>query len=162
LRGPAGLQNAAASLGVKLIAIDVRGPDYDQVFGTMVAERAGAFIVLGSPILNVDGKRIIELAARHRLPAVYEWREHGEEGGLMADGASSRDLNRRVANFVNRIFKGANLAELPVEQPTVFELAINLKTAKALGLTIPPSLLVSPYRPHPTTLPGSRDVVEEG
>jgi hypothetical protein len=75
-----------------------------------------------------------ELAARHRLPAIYEWREHVEEGGLMAYGASNRDLYRREASFVDRIFKGAKPAELPVEQPTVFELAINLKTARALGL----------------------------
>jgi putative ABC transport system substrate-binding protein len=135
-------QKAASSLGVKLIAVDVRGGDYDQAFGTMVAERAGALVVLGSAILNVDRKRIIELAARHRLPAIYEWREHVDEGGLMAYGASNRGLYRRVASFIDRIFKGANPADLPVEQPTTFELVINLKTAKALGLTIPPSLLL--------------------
>ena len=102
----------------------------------MVAERPGALVVLGSAILNADRKRIIELAARHRLPAIYEWREHVEDGGLMAYGGSLRALQRNVATFVDRIFKGANPAELPVEQPTVFELAVNLTTAKALGLVI--------------------------
>jgi putative ABC transport system substrate-binding protein len=135
-------QHAASSLGVKLIVVEVRGAEYEGAFATIVAERAEALAVMGSTILNIDRKRIIELAARHRLPAIYEWPEHAEEdGGLMAYGASVRDLYRRVAGFVNRIFKGANPAELPVEQPTVFELVINLKTANALGLTIPPSLL---------------------
>ena len=134
-------QKAASSLGVKLIVVEVRGAEYERAFATMVAERADALAVMSSSILNADRRRIIELAARHRLPAIYEWREPVEEGGLMAYGASNRALYRRVANFVDRIFKGAIPAELPVEQPIVFELIINLKTAKALGLTIPPSLL---------------------
>jgi putative ABC transport system substrate-binding protein len=134
-------QKAASSLGVKLIVVEVRGAEYERAFATMVAERADALVVMSSSILNADRRRIIELAARHRLPASYEWRESVEEGGLMAYGASNRALYRRVASFVDRIFKGAIPAELPVEQPTVFELVINLKTAKALGLTIPPSLL---------------------
>jgi putative ABC transport system substrate-binding protein len=134
-------QKAASSLRVKLIAVDIRGADYERAFGTMVAERPGALVVLGSAILNADRKRVIELAARHRLPAIYEWREHVEEGGLMAYGASIRRLQQNVATFIDRIFKGANPATLPVEQPTVFELAINLKTAKTLGLTVPPSVL---------------------
>jgi ABC-type uncharacterized transport system substrate-binding protein len=133
-------QKAASSLGVKLVDVNAQGANYSQAFRTMVAERAGA-LVLGSVKLNADRNRIIELAARHRLPAIYEWREHVEEGGLMAYGASNRGLFRRVASFVDRIFKGVNPAELPIEQPTVFELVINLKTAKALGLTFPPSLL---------------------
>ena len=107
----------------------------------MVADRADALAVMASPILNTDRRRIIALAARHRLPAIYEWRGSAEEGGLMAYGASNRDLYRRVATFVDRIFKGANPTTMPVEQPTKFELVINIKTAKALGLTIPPSLL---------------------
>ena len=135
------MQKAASSLGVKLIVVEVRGAEYERAFATMVAERADALAVMGSAILNRDRRRIIELAARHRLPAIYEWPEHAEEGGLMAYGASNRDLWRRVATFVDRIFKGANPATMPVEQPTRFEFVINLKTAKALGLTIPPSLL---------------------
>ena len=135
-------QKAASALGVKLIVVEVRGGEYERAFATMVAERADALAVMGSSILNADRRRIIGLVARHRLPAIYEWREHAEEGGLMAYGVSNRDLYRRVATFVDRIFKGANPATLPIEQPTVFELVINLRTAKALGLTIPPSVLL--------------------
>jgi len=91
-------------------------------------------------------KRIIELAAKHRLPAIYEWPEQVEDGGLMAYGTSLSALSRRIAVYVDRIFKGAKPGDLPVEQPTTFELAINLKTAKALGLTIPPSLLLGAGR----------------
>jgi putative ABC transport system substrate-binding protein len=134
-------QKAASSLGVKLIVVEVLGREYERAFATMVAERADALAVMPSPTLNTDRRRIIELAARHRLPAIYEWREHVEEGGLMAYGANGRDLYRRVAAFVDRIFKGANPATLPVEQPTVFELAVNLRAAKALALTIPSSVL---------------------
>jgi putative ABC transport system substrate-binding protein len=136
------VEKAAAGLGVKIAAIEVRGRDYERAFATMKAKRASALYVGSSPVLNNDRKRIIELAAQQRLPAIYEWREPVEEGGLMSYGASNRALFGRVATFVDRIFKGANPAELPVEQPMQFELAINLKTAKALGLTIPQSLLL--------------------
>jgi putative ABC transport system substrate-binding protein len=134
-------QKAASSLGVTLIVVDVRGADYERAFATVVAERADAVAVMASVILNLDRRRIIELAVRHSLPAIYEWREHAEDGGRMAYGASNRELFRRVATFVDRIFKGANPSDLAVEQPTKFELVINLKTAKALGVTIPPSVL---------------------
>ena len=107
----------------------------------MVAERAGALFVVASPGLSRDRRRILDLAAKHRLPAIYDWRENADEGGLMAYGSSNVALSRRVAEYVDKIFKGAKPADLPVEQPTKFELVINLKTAKALGLTVPPSLL---------------------
>jgi putative ABC transport system substrate-binding protein len=107
----------------------------------MKAGRAGALFVGSSAVLHADRKWIIGLAARHRLPTIYEWREPVEKGGLMGYGTSNRGLYRHVASFVDRIFKGANPADLPVEQPTKFELVINLKTAKTLGLTIPQSLL---------------------
>jgi len=132
---------AAARLGVELVVIEVQHDDYDRAFASMASKRTDALFVLGSPILNRDRKLIIALAAKHRLPAIYEWREHVEEGGLMAYGGDASALFRRVAAYVDRIFKGANPADLPVEQPTRLELVINLKTAKALGLTIPPSLL---------------------
>jgi putative ABC transport system substrate-binding protein len=98
--------------------------------------------VLASPILNRDRKRIIDLAAKHRLPAVYQWRQYADEGGLMAYGSRIATLFSRVAVYVDRIFKGAKPSELPVEQPTIFELVINLRTARTLGLTIPRSLLL--------------------
>ena len=136
-----GVEKAARSLGVKLVVVEVRGADYDRAFATMVAERADALYVVASVILSTDRERIIKLAAKHRLPAIYDWREHVEAGGLMAYGGSVSGFTRRVAVYVDRIFKGANPADLPVERATTFELVINLKTAKALGLTIPPSVL---------------------
>jgi putative ABC transport system substrate-binding protein len=134
-------QRAAALLGVRLIVIEAKGRDYERAFATMRGERADALFVAASPVLHGDRGRIIELAARYRLPAIYQWAEHVEEGGLMAYGASQRWAIRRVATYVDRMFKGANPAELPVEQATVLTLALNLKTAKALGLTIPQSVL---------------------
>jgi putative ABC transport system substrate-binding protein len=135
-------EKAGTRLGVKLVVVDATDREYARAFATMKAERAGALFVVSSTVFNRDRMRIIELAAKHRLPAIYEWREHVEEGGLMAYGSSNRGLFRRVAAFVDRIFKGANPAELPVEQPTVFELTVNMRVARALGLTFPPSILV--------------------
>jgi putative ABC transport system substrate-binding protein len=111
----------------------------------MSGERADALFVQGHPILNRDRGRIIALAARHRLPAIYEWRESAEEGGLMAYGANLRDLHRRVATYVDKILKGAKPAELPVEQPTTFELVVNIKAARAIGFTFPPPLLAQAH-----------------
>jgi len=117
--------------------------DYDWAFAAMRGGQADAVLVQGTVSFNRDRQRIIALAAKHRLPAIYEWRHHAEaDGGPMAYGSNIVDLSQRVASYVDRIFKGAPPADLPVEQPTKFELVINLKTAKALGLTIPQSLLV--------------------
>jgi putative ABC transport system substrate-binding protein len=107
----------------------------------MTKERAGALVVLSDAILLNQRKQIAELAAKSRLPAVYTLREHAEAGGLMAYGANPLDLERRAATYVDKILKGVNPADLPVEQPAKFELIINLRTARAIGLTIPPSLL---------------------
>jgi putative ABC transport system substrate-binding protein len=107
----------------------------------MMTERSDALFVLMSPVLTRDRKDIIERAAKYRLPAIYEWREFVEVGGLMSYGSSLIDLTRRAAVYVDKILKGAKPGDLPVEQPTKYELVVNLKTAKALGLTIPPSLL---------------------
>jgi putative ABC transport system substrate-binding protein len=134
-------EKAASSLGVKLLVVEVRDADYDRAFAAMTTERADAVFVVASVILTTDRERIIQLAAKHRLPAIYDWREHVEAGGLMAYGGSISGFTRRAALYVDRIFKGANPADLPVERATTFELTINLKTAKALGLTIPPSVL---------------------
>jgi putative tryptophan/tyrosine transport system substrate-binding protein len=135
-------QKAASALRVKLVVIEVPDIDYDRAFSTMLAERADALFVVMSPILTRDRKQIIDRAAKYRLPAIYEWREHVEVGGLMSYGSSLIELSRRVATYVDRILKGAKPGDLPIEQPTKFELVINLKTAKTLGLTMPPSLLL--------------------
>jgi putative ABC transport system substrate-binding protein len=110
----------------------------------MTRERAGALLVLLDPTLArpLQRERIAELAARNRLPTMYALRLYVDAGGLMAYGADIFDLYRRAAIYVDKILKGAKPADLPIEQPTKFELIINLKTAKALGLTIPPSLLL--------------------
>jgi putative ABC transport system substrate-binding protein len=115
------------------VVSEVREADYERAFARMVADQAQALLVLASPTLNRDRKRIIDLAAKHRLPAVYQWRQYADEGGLMAYGSSITTLFSRVAVYVDRIFKGAKPSELPVEQPTIFELVINLRTAKTLG-----------------------------
>jgi putative ABC transport system substrate-binding protein len=133
---------AARALGVRLQVVEVRGPaDFDRAFSDMTRARAGALAVLPSSMLFNERRRLVDLAAKNRLPAVYPYREAVDAGGLMAYGANFADLYRRAATYVDKILKGAKPGDLPVEQPTKFELVINLKTAKALGLTIPQSLL---------------------
>jgi putative ABC transport system substrate-binding protein len=137
-----GAEAAARALGVRLQFIEARTPDdFDRAFSDMTRARAGALTVLTSPMLFSERRRLADLAAKTRLPTVFPWREGVDAGGLMAYGANAADVYRRVAIYVDRILKGTKPADLPVEQPTKFELVINLKTAKALGLTIPPSLL---------------------
>ena len=122
--------------------VEARGPaDFARAFSDMSMARAGALAVLASNMFNSERRRLVELAAEKRLPAVYSARELVDAGGLMSYGAILSDLNRRAATYVDRILKGTKPADLPVEQPTKFELIINLKTAKALGLTIPQSVL---------------------
>jgi putative ABC transport system substrate-binding protein len=134
---------AARALGVQLQLVEVRGPDeLDRAFSTMSNERSEALIMLPSTMLFNERRRIIALAAKHRLPSMFNARESAELGGLISYGASLPDLIRRSATHVDKILKGAKPGDLPVEQPTKFELVINLKTAKALGLTIPQSLLL--------------------
>ena len=133
---------AARSLGVQLQLLEARGPnEFDGAFAAMATERVGALLVLSDAIFNSHRTRLADLAARSRLPAAYGVRESVEAGGLMSYGPSFLDLFRRSAAYVDKILKGAKPGDLPVEQPTKIELVINLKTAKALGLTIPPSLL---------------------
>jgi ABC-type uncharacterized transport system substrate-binding protein len=137
-----GAEVAARTLGVRLQFVDARGPaDFDRAFSDMTRARAGALTVLTSPMLFTERRRLVALAAKNRLPAVYPWREGVDAGGLMAYGPNTADMYRRAATYVDKILRGAKPADLPVEQPTKFELVINLKTAKALGLTIPTSLL---------------------
>jgi putative ABC transport system substrate-binding protein len=134
---------AARALGVRLQILAARDPqEIDSAFAAMTRGRAAALVVLADAILLNQRRQIAELAAERRLPAVYGPSEHAEAGGLMAYSANLLDLERRAATYVDKILKGAKPADLPVQQPTKFELVINLKTAKALGLTIPPSLVL--------------------
>ena len=137
-----GAEVAARALGVRLQFVEARGPtEFDRAFSDMTRARADALTVLGSAMFNNERRRLVDLAAKNRLPAVYSGRASVDAGGLMSYGPSVADLLRRAATYVDKILKGAKPGDLPVEQPTKFELVINLKTAKALGLTIPPSLL---------------------
>jgi putative ABC transport system substrate-binding protein len=134
---------AARALGLHLQVVELRRADeVDHAFGAMTQDGAEALVVLPEPLL-IDGLRgrIAELATASRLPAMYGWRMYVEAGGLMSYGPNLPDLRRRAASYVDRILKGAKPGDLPVEQPTTFELVINLKTAHALGLTMPPSVL---------------------
>jgi putative ABC transport system substrate-binding protein len=133
---------AVRALGVRLQVVEARGPeDFDRAFSDMTRARAGALTVLGGAMLFSERRRLVDLAAKHQLPTVYSWREFVDAGGLMSYGPDLADMLRRAATYVDKILKGAKPGDLPIEQPTKFELVINLKTAKALGLTIPPSLL---------------------
>jgi len=132
----------ASALGVKLQPLEVRGPkDLDRAFATMRKDRAGALVVPQDLVFFDYQKELVDFAAKDRLPAVYAWKNFAEAGGLMSYGPSDRDLFRRAATYVDRILKGSKPADLPVEQPTKFEFVINLKTAKQIGLTIPPNVL---------------------
>jgi putative ABC transport system substrate-binding protein len=128
---------AARGQAIELQLVEVRGADeFDRAFAAMAAGRADALLVFPSTLLFSERKRIVDLATQQRLPSMSQAREFAELGGLMAYGASLTDLQRRSATYVDKILKGANPADLPVEQPTKFELVINLRTAKAFGLTI--------------------------
>jgi putative ABC transport system substrate-binding protein len=136
------VEAAAQKLKVELHPVGVQDPkELESAFSALVGKRAQALVVFVDGMFLAQTPLIIALAARSRLPAMYGLREYAEAGGLMAYGANVSDMHRRGASFVDKIFKGAKPADLPVEQPTKFEFVINLKTAKALGLTIPQSLL---------------------
>jgi putative tryptophan/tyrosine transport system substrate-binding protein len=137
------LELAAGTFGVRLQYLDVlSSKDIETAFRAASKGRAEAVLVLGGPVLNSHRTQIADLAAKNRLPAIYERREYVEAGGLMVYGASITEMFRRAATYVDKVLKGAKPADLPVEQPTKFELVINLKTAKQIGLTIPPNVLV--------------------
>ena len=134
---------AAERLGVRLQLLELRGvEDFEPAFSAIKAERANALITLRNPLSATHRARLVDFAAKNRLPAIYPDREFAEAGGLMSYGVNVADLWGRAALYVDKILKGAKPADLPIEQPTTFELVINVKTAKAAGLTIPPSLLV--------------------
>src|SRR5215831_6513069 len=135
---------AARTLAVELQLVEVQAPDeLDRAFSTMTRERADALLVFASAMLFNERKQIVDLATKHRLPSMSNARKFAELGGLIAYGASLTDLQRRSAIYVDKILKGAKPADLPVEQPTKFGMVVNLKTARALGLTVPDKLLVA-------------------
>ena len=137
LRGP------AAALGVTVRVVEARGPDeIEQAFSVMSRERLEGLSTASGAVNNNNQRRIVVLAAKNRLPAIYHLSEFVDSGGLMSYGPNLGEMYRRAAYFVDRILKGAKPSDLPVEQPTKFELLINLKTAKALGLTIPPVVMM--------------------
>ena len=137
------VRRVAKASKIHLYMTDVPGSTgYERVFGTMFREEVDALLVPSFPRFFQDHRQIIQMAARRRIPAIYEWGENAQAGGLIAYGPVRVELDRRAASYIDKILRGAKPGDLPVEQPTKFELVINLKTAKALGLTIPPSLLL--------------------
>ena len=138
-----GLQASTGSLGLQLQVLEARGPDtFDSAFQAMTTERAQAVLVLADPMTFAHRRRLADLALEHRLPMMGSLRGYAEAGSLMSYWANGADLSRRAASYVDRILKGARPGDLPIEQPTKYEFVANLKTAKALGLTIPQSLLL--------------------
>ena len=138
------VQAAARRTGVTILSFEARTPqEIENAFSQMPRQKAGALIVAREAFFNQQVRQIAELAAKNRLPTICGIREYVEAGGLMSYGQDQADSNRRAATYVDKIFKGAKPSDLPVEPPTKFELFINRKTAKALGLTIPQSLLIS-------------------
>jgi putative ABC transport system substrate-binding protein len=136
------MESAAPALGIQILFVEVPRPvDFDNAFASITKERPHALFIMRTPFLGTYLKRVTDFAEKSRLPTMYDDSGYVEAGGLMSYGASVADLSRRAATYVAKILKGANPAELPIEQPTKFELVINLKTAKQIGLTIPPQVL---------------------
>ena len=140
--GLKGAEVTARALGVGLQVVEARGAeDFDRAFAEMSNAHADALAVWTTPVFNLHHQRLVDLAARHRLPTVFPWRFYVTAGGLMSYGTDVYDLTRRGGTLVGKILSGAKPTDLPVEQPAKFVLVINLKTANALGLTIPPAIL---------------------
>jgi putative ABC transport system substrate-binding protein len=138
------LQQAASGFGLKLLFLETRNiADFDAAFATLVRQHAGALLVTSDPLFQNQRHRLVDLAARDLIPAMYPWRDFADAGGLMSYGASLTDAFRQGGVYTGRILKGEKPGNLPVWQPTKFEFMINLKTAKALGLSVPPALLVA-------------------
>src|SRR5262249_53688327 len=133
---------SAQNLGVQIDSIQVRGPaDFDDAFKLMVKQRSDALIAVEDPLIGAHRKQITDFAVKNGLPSMYGLREYADAGGLISYGPNLVELRRRAAGYVDRIIKGAQPADLPIQQPAKFELVINLKTARALRITVPPSLL---------------------
>jgi putative ABC transport system substrate-binding protein len=137
------INEAAGALGLQIQSLEVRGPkpDFESAFKAAMKSRAGALLAISNPLINRHRDQIVEHAGKNRLPAIYAGRQFVDVGGLMSYGVDEGALYSRLAFYVDKILKGAKPADLPVEQPTKFELVINLKTAKQIGLTIPPNVL---------------------
>jgi putative ABC transport system substrate-binding protein len=136
------VEKVTKAVGVQLLSYKVSSlAEIEKTFADMPRVRPHALVVLQSPLMTLNSKRIVELAVKQRLPGMYPSNQFTQEGGLMAYGPVIAELYRRAATYVDKILKGAKPADLPIEQPTKFELVINLKTAKQLGLTIPQSVL---------------------
>ncbi len=137
------VEAASPVLGLRAQSVAVRSAtEFDSAFSAIVRERAGGVLVLSTPLFMGGARRLAELALKHKLPTMFGPREHVEAGGLMSYSPDRADLYRRAATYVDKILKGAKPADLPVQQPMRFELVINMKTAKALGITFPPTILV--------------------
>jgi len=136
------IEAAARALGLQLQPVEVRGKELESAFSAMTTGRARAFVGLQQPTLDRLRERIVDLAAKNRMPAMYPNSEYVETGGLMSYAADIVAMFRRAATYVDKILKGRTPADLPVEQPMRFEFVVNLKAAKQIGLTIPPNVLV--------------------
>jgi putative ABC transport system substrate-binding protein len=136
-------QGAAKALGVEFLSVEVKGPnpDIEGAFRTLIEKRMGGLVTEGPPLISFHRKKILELAEKNSIPAIHSEQVWVDAGGLMSYGANRVDLYRRVTVYVDKIIKGAKAADLPVEQPTKFDFIINLKTAKHIGVTIPPKVL---------------------
>jgi len=135
-------EEAARTLSLRLRSVRVQSAaEFESAFETIAKARDQGLLLILSPLATLNSKRIVALALKHRLPGMFPTRQFAEEGGLMSYGTSTGDMYRRAATYVDKILKGAKPSELPVEQPMKFEFVINLKTAKQIGLTIPPNLL---------------------
>ena len=135
------------SIGVEIQVVEAaKVGDFDAAFSAMAKERADGLIVLVNPTFFVQRQQIIERAAKHKLPTIYEWKPFVQSGGLISYGADVTDHYRLAAGYVDRILKGEKPADLPVQAPTRYQLALNLKTAKALGLDVPPPCSCAPTR----------------
>jgi putative ABC transport system substrate-binding protein len=135
-------EEAARQRGLELVvARAASGSESDPAFAALVSAGAGAVVIQADPFIHSRRQQLLALAARHALPAIYTWREFAEQGGLMSYGPNLRVVYRQMGNYTGRILKGARPGDLPIVQPTAFEFVINLKTAKALGLAIPPAVL---------------------
>jgi putative ABC transport system substrate-binding protein len=142
VRGFKETQEAARGFSLRVESFELRNPqDLRIQFGEISKARPDALVVILDPLVTLHSRQIVDLALKHHLPGMYPTRQFAEEGGLMAYGPVIADLYRRAATYVHKILKGAKPADLPVEQPTKFELIINLKTAKQIGLAIPPNVL---------------------